>query len=248
MLTKRAKQKKPTPASRPRETALYPPIKAFLEQQGYEVKAEVGKADVVARRPNAPDDDPVIVELKTGFTLTVLQQAIDRLSLSEAVYIAVPDGSTRTFAANLRANLKLCRRLGLGLMTVRLSDGHVTAHLDPGPYKPRQHKPRKSRLLREFARRVGDPNKGGATRRGIVTSYRQDALKVVAFLSANGPTKAASVAAATGVANARRIMSDDHYGWFERESVGIYRLTPNGRKAIDSWGLPESPPESTIAA
>ena len=36
--------------SNPRETDLYPPIKAFLEDQGYVVKAEVGAADVVAVR------------------------------------------------------------------------------------------------------------------------------------------------------------------------------------------------------
>jgi hypothetical protein len=47
------------------ETELYEPVKAFLENQGYEVKAEVGSADIVACRG---DDDPVIVELKTGFT------------------------------------------------------------------------------------------------------------------------------------------------------------------------------------
>lgn len=36
--------------SAPRETDLYLPVKAFLEGQGYVVKAEVGAADVVAVR------------------------------------------------------------------------------------------------------------------------------------------------------------------------------------------------------
>ncbi len=43
-----------------RETDLYPPIKAFLEGQGYGVKAEVGTCDVFAVRG---DEDQVIVEL-----------------------------------------------------------------------------------------------------------------------------------------------------------------------------------------
>ena len=47
-----------------RETDLYDPVKHLLQAQGYEVKAEIGAADVVACRDNEP---PVIVELKTGF-------------------------------------------------------------------------------------------------------------------------------------------------------------------------------------
>jgi hypothetical protein len=229
---KRRRMTKP----KPRETELYAPIKAFLEGQGYVVKSEVGAADVVACRVGeAAADDPVIVELKTGFTLTVLHQAIARQAISDAVYVAIPHATGRVFQANLRANLKLCRRLGLGLITVRLSDGHVTPHLDPGTYKPRQSKSRKARLLREFARRVGDPNTGGATRSGLVTTYRQDALRLVQYLEAHGPTKASEVAKATGVANARRIMADDHYGWFERVETGIYTLTPKGASACDTW-------------
>ena len=45
------------------ETSLYAPVKAFLEAQGYQVKAEVRHCDVVARRGDEP---PVIVELKTA--------------------------------------------------------------------------------------------------------------------------------------------------------------------------------------
>ncbi|MFK8016451.1 MAG: hypothetical protein AB8G17_13545, partial [Gammaproteobacteria bacterium] len=47
------------------ETDLYAPVKTLLEQQGYTVKGEIGKCDVVAVRGEEP---PVIVELKTGVT------------------------------------------------------------------------------------------------------------------------------------------------------------------------------------
>ena len=43
------------------EHALYPPVKAFLETQGYVVKGEVNGCDLVAIRGEEP---PVIVELK----------------------------------------------------------------------------------------------------------------------------------------------------------------------------------------
>ena len=111
----------------------------------------------------------------------------------------------------------------------------VTPHLDPAPYRPRMSKQRKGRLLQEFSRRVGDPNTGGVTRQSIVTAYRQDVLRCVRVLVANGPMKAAHVAAAAGVENARRMMSDDYYGWFERVGTGIYQLSPLGHEAVEAY-------------
>ena len=214
-----------------RETDLYAPIKALLEAQGFEVKGEVGDADVVGVRA---DEEPVIVELKTGFSLALFHQAIERQSLSDAVYVAVPAQSGAVSYKALQNNKKLCRRLGLGLITVRMKDGFTEIHLDPAPYRPRKSAEKKRRLLKEFARRVGDPNTGG-TKNGIITAYRQDALRCLKLLSAQGPTKASEVAKATEVENARRIMSDDHYGWFEREAVGIYKVTPVGQQALDAY-------------
>ncbi len=212
-----------------KETDLYQPIKQMLEGQGYVVKGEIGAADVVAVRG---DDEPVIVELKTGFSLSLFHQCIARQAMTDAVYVAVPRSMGRAFLKALADNKALCRRLGLGLITVRLEDGFVEAHCDPEPYKPRQSKVRKARLLREFARRVGDPNNGGATRRGIVTSYRQDALKVLRLLHDAGAMKASHVAVQAGVKLARQVMANDHYGWFERVRVGVYGLTPKGVAAV----------------
>ena len=117
---------------------------------------------------------------------------------------------------------------------MRLRDKQVTVHADPAPYQPRKSKRKQTRLLGEFARRTGDPNTGGATRQGLVTAYRQDALRCVKFLVENGATKAALVAKGSGVINARQIMADNHYGWFRRVAPGIYELTP---KATDQVAL-----------
>lgn len=214
------------------ETDLYAPVKALLENQGYEVKGEVGSADIVAVRGS---EEPVVVELKSGFSLSLFHQAVERQRITDVVYVAVPRGSGKPFGASLKKNIKLCRCLGLGLMTVRLKDGHTEVHLDPAPYKPRKMPRQKARLLREFARLAGDPNPGGSTRRGLVTAYRQDALRCLAMLNEHGPTKAALVSKHTGVENARRLMADNHYGWFERVGTGIYALSPNGRRALGDY-------------
>lgn len=213
------------------EQDLYPPVKALLERQGYCVKGEVGPADVMARRGDEP---PVIVELKLRFSLSLFHQAVARQSVTDLVYVAVPRPTGRTARGALRDNLALCRRLGLGLITVR-ADGRAEVHCDPGPYAPRKSKKRSARLLREFDRLQGDPNAGGATRHGIVTAYRQDALRCAAHLAEHGAQKGAVVAGATGVAKATRLMADNHYGWFERVEKGIYRLTEAGAQGLVHW-------------
>jgi hypothetical protein len=79
-------------ATKPRETDLYLPVKNLLEGQGYEVKGEIGAADVVGVRG---DEDPVVVELKTSFSLSLFHQAIERQAITDTVYIAVPRSSGR---------------------------------------------------------------------------------------------------------------------------------------------------------
>ena len=219
--------------SEPRETDLYPPVKALFEEQGYQVKSEVGAADVVAVRGA---ETPVVVELKLGFSLALFHQCAARLSVSEEVYMAVAHKPGKRFALALKNNVVLARRLGLGVITVRLKDGLVQVHCDPGPYAPRKSAKRRASLLREFARRQGDPNEGGQTRSGLVTAYRQDALKLAVFLFEVGASKGADVASETGVAAATRIMRDNHYGWFEKVETGIYGLTPAGAAAVAQTG------------
>lgn len=219
--------------TKPKETALYPPVKAYLQRQGYEVKGEVGSADVVGRKGDAP---PVIVELKLGFSLALFHQGIARLALTDHVYLAVPYSGGKAGQRALKDNVKLARRLGLGVITVRLRDNHVEVHADPGPYAPRKSKRKTAQLLRAFDRLQGDPNEGGATRHGIVTGYRQDALRCARFLAVHGASKGATVKEWAEVPEATRIMANDHYGWFRRVSRGVYDLTDTGRKGLSDYG------------
>ncbi|MDK3073181.1 DUF2161 family putative PD-(D/E)XK-type phosphodiesterase [Sedimentitalea sp. JM2-8] len=213
------------------EQDLYPPVKMLLERQGYAVKGEVGAADVVARRGDEP---LVIVELKLRFSLGLFHQAVARLTLTDCVYVAVPKPAGKTARRALRDNLALCRRLGLGLITVR-RDGYAEVQCDPGPYAPRKSRKKAARLLRAFDRLQGDPNAGGATRHGLVTGYRQDALRCAAHLAENGACRGAVVAREVRVPTATRIMRDNHYGWFARVRTGVYALTEGGAEALKHW-------------
>lgn len=220
-----------------READLYPALKTYLEGQGYEVKAEIGACDLMARR----GDEPVlVVEMKLTFSLALVMQGVARQAMFDAVYLAVPVSGEKGWKLRYRDIVALCRRLGLGLLAVHVAAGTVEAHLDPAPYVPRKNPTKAGRLLREFARRVGDPNTGGTTGVKRMTSYRQDALRCALHLRAVGPTKAVLVAKGVGVARAGTLMRADHYGWFERVGFGVYALTPKGAlelAAADITGL-----------
>ena len=219
-----------------KESDLYLPVKQFLEARGYEVKAEVTGCDVVARLPD-PDTPPLVVELKTAFSLDLVLQGISRQRLSDDVYLAVPAPDTpakrKNWRGRRRALLRLCRRLELGLMLVDPAarpERAVEIVVDPRPYKPRRDRKAHHRLATEFSKRVGDPNLGGVTRRTIVTAYRQDAIRCAEAL-ASGPQPVKAIRDTAGVTRAAAILQKNHYGWFERVSRGTYRLTVLGMAA-----------------
>jgi len=202
------------------ETELYAPVKALLEAQGYDVKGEVRGCDVVGVRGDEP---PVVVELKRTFGLGLVHQGIDRLAMTDAVYLAVG-----TWPAHQSETRRLCRRLGLGLIVV--THGRAEVVVDPLPYRPRRDRRRTTALLGEHRRRIGDPSGGGSTRRPIMTAYRQEANRCAALLAA-GPMSLRTMRAADDVPNAGRIVRDNVYGWFERIDRGVYGLTVRGHEA-----------------
>lgn len=209
-----------------RETELYPPVKAFLEAQGYAVKGEVRDCDIVALRGDEP---PLIVELKTVFSLQLVLQGIDRQAMTDAVYLAITPPKRRQHGDIV----KLCKRLGLGLLLVH--GQHVEALTDPAPYQPRKMARRSTLLLKEFRHRVGDPNLGGSARMPRMTAYRQDALRCIAHLSDNGASKVAAIRTGTAVVRTAGILQNDVYGWFMRQSRGVYGLSPKGEAALETY-------------
>ena len=217
-----------------KESDLYPPLKRFLQSQGYEVKGEIHDCDVMAVRGQ---EAVVVVELKLTITLGVLLQAVDRLALTPKVYIGVPERSA-ALKQRRKKLYKLFRMLGLGLLAINPGprSARATVLIDPGEYRPRKSKHRQERLLGEFNRRIGDPNLGGTTtRNGILTVYRQRALAIARVLEERGPTKASDVAMAVGDPGARGILYGDAYGWFDRAGRGVYSLSPRGTSEFPRW-------------
>lgn len=222
------------------ETDLYPPIRDFLTRQGYEVKGEIGPCDILAMRG---EEEPLVVELKLTLSLALILQGVERLRLSDAVYLAAPDPGAKGWGKKRRAMLGLLRRLGLGLILVRFTKAGavVTPVLEPGAPLPARSKIRRARLMKEFAARRGDPEAGGAPAREKLTAYRQDALRLAQVLAENGPMKAADAARAAGAPRAGDIFRANHYGWFIRISRGVYELTEEGKAGLARFPAPPPP-------
>ena len=212
------------------ETALYLPIKSFLEAAGYAVKGEIGGCDLVGLTNGEP---PVVVicELKMTFNLELVLQAVDRAAASDEVWIAARVSAKGKGREGDRRFRDLCRRLGFGMLTVSDSDV-VDIVVSPVAPMPRKNARRRSRLVEEHRRRKGDPALGGSTRKPIMTAYRQQALACAAAIE-NGAQRPKDMREAAP--KAPQILRDNVYGWFERIDRGIYALTELGIEALKRW-------------
>jgi hypothetical protein len=223
----------------PLETALYLPVKRFLENLGFTVKGEIGGCDLVAL---SSDEPPIVVigELKLSFNLELILQAVDRAGACDEVWLAAKfseRGKGRESDARYR---NLCRRLGFGMLAVTKS-GAVEVIVSPTTV-PRRDLKRRSRLITEHRKRQGDPALGGSTRAPIMTAYRQQALACASALL-HGPRKVRDLKPA--IPDAPKILLHNVYGWFDRVERGIYRLTDSGRAALKRW--PQQPVDFAAA-
>ena len=212
------------------ETALYLPVKRFLEKLGFAVKGEIGGCDLVGLRG---DDPPVVVicELKLSFNLELLMQAVDRAGACDEVWLAAKLSARGKGRENDARYRNLCRRLGFGMLAVTGS-GDVEVIVAPPTTAPRRNPKKRSRLVSEHRRRKGDPVLGGSTRAPIMTAYRQQAL-ACAFAMTDGPRRVRDLK--PEIPDAPKILQHNVYGWFDRAERGVYILTEAGHAALKRW-------------
>jgi hypothetical protein len=215
------------------ETALYRPVKNFLEGLGFAAKGEIGGCDLVALKGEEP---PVVVigELKQSFNLELVLQGVDRAAAGDEVWLAARlsvRGKGRESDTRFR---NLCRRLGFGMLGVTAA-GQVEILVSPAAPAPRKDPRRRSRLVEEHRRRRGDPVEGGGSRAPIMTAYRQRALACAAALSA-APRRPRDLK--SDVPEAPKILLDNVYGWFVRVERGVYGINDAGRAALLRWPAP----------
>ena len=222
------------------ERDLYGPVRDYLEGLGYEVKGEVKGCDVTAMR----DGELIVVELKRGFTLELVYQALDRQRVADGVYVAVPLPKRGYMAPHVRDMQSLCRRLELGLIFVGFTQKglpQVDVAVHPKEASaPRQNKKRRLAVIREHESRTGSVNQGGVTRKKIVTAYKEQALRTARILREAGPARVEDVRRLGGPDNAAVILGRNVLGWFDREHspdgrTYLYRVNGKGLEALELY-------------
>ena len=218
------------------ESDLYGPVKEYLENLGYAVKGEVKDCDVTALR----DGELIVVELKRGFTLELIYQAVDRQRIADGVYVAVPLPKRGYMSPHIQDMKSLCRRLELGLIFVGFtSKGYPQVDVAVHPKEasvPRKDKKRRLAVIREHESRTGSANTGGVSRKKILTAYKEQALRVTRLLRDNGPMRVDDVKKLGGPENTGVILGRNALGWFDREpdtNGSRYLYRPNA-KALET--------------
>ncbi|WP_022941512.1 DUF2161 domain-containing phosphodiesterase [Psychromonas hadalis] len=220
-------------ATKLQESDLYLPIKKHLQTLGFEVKGEIKDCDIVAQK----GEQLIIIELKLNLNITLLLQAVDRFSLADTVYIAIPKQCT-LYKKQSKQVKKLIKRLGIGLMIVDIQKTaqYVEVVFDPQDYSPRKNKRKQAGLLKEFTLRIGDTQKGGSTRvKAGLTAYRQRCIRVAQYFLTHPVAKGAEIKKAIDEAQATQFLSHNYYGWFEKVERGIYQLSLKGKKELPDW-------------
>ena len=219
------------------EQDLYGPVRDYLTGLGYEVKGEVKDCDVTAMR----DGELIVVELKRGFTLELIYQALDRQRVADGVYVAVPLPKRGYMSPHMREMQSLCRRLELGLIFVGFTQKglpQVDVAVHPKEASaPRRDKKRRLAVIREHESRTGSVNQGGVTHKKILTAYKEQALRTARILRDAGPARVEEVKRLGGPDNAAVILGRNVLGWFDREHspdgrTYLYRVNGKGLEAL----------------
>lgn len=213
-----------------KEIQLYDPVRRLLEKNGYLVKAEVNDCDVVAFK----EDKLAVVELKLHFNLKVVYQAMERRSLTERVYIAIPR-PRRYNDKNVRMMLKLLKELGIGLITVGI-EGAPVAQFVAEPFKTdvKINSRKKARLLKEADGRNMDMNVGGSTRTRIITAYTEASVLALCHMELYDILNTAKLRQYGYTDKIRNALRSNAYGWFEKVDRGTYAMSQKGVLALEA--------------
>lgn len=215
-----------------KETDLYEPIRLFLEEVGYQVQAEVKNCDIAAVK----EGQTLIVELKTRFNLKLVYQALERQSLTDQVYVAIPRPEKGQREKAWKDMLKLLKRLELGLITVALDSPLQTVDviLEPSDSLVRKNRKKQERLQLEMENRQVAENVGGMTRRKIMTAYREKAIELCCIIERFGQISLKELREMGREDKYATMLRSNVYQWFERIEKGVYGLSAYGKDALSS--------------
>lgn len=221
-----------------KESDLFQPVSTFFIDLGYSVKGEVKGCDITAVK----DDELLIIELKKGITINLLAQGVDRQKVGDLVYLAVPKPKGFKMNSSYKKLLHLLRRLELGLIFVNFKAraSMVEVILEAGPFDRQKSmaksQARKGKLMQEHQNRKNSSNLGGVNKTKLLTVYREKALEIAYILRNEGPLKLSDIIERTsGDKKIGTMLRLNHYGWFFKQSRGVYGITEAGEEGLQEF-------------
>lgn len=217
------------------EKDLFLPIKEHFEAFGYTCDGEVNDIDLYMEKENVS----VAVELKQKFDFKAVKQAALRQKVSDFVFIGIFKPSNLG-SRSFQENIYLLKRLGIGLIVVSKRTHAVEIVSEPIESELSSFKRRNAKnrivLSEEFQKRKCKNNFGGVRGTKLITSYREEALLTLdALLECGGEATTKEIKTITGLDKSRKILYDNHYGWFARVDTGRYKVTENGLAATEEF-------------
>lgn len=212
-----------------KETDLFDPVRLFLENLGYAVQGEVKDCDVVATR----GEDTIIVELKRSFNLKLVYQAIERQTIAEHVYVAIPRPIKGQRDKTFTNMVRLLKRLELGLLTVALDSPLqlVEVVLEPADSMVRKNRRKQEGIAKEVDQRILAVNKGGMNKSKIMTAYREKSIALCCYLEGRGGVPLKELREIDP--KYATLVQSNPYKWYQRVEKGIYSLAKEGELALE---------------
>lgn len=210
----------------PSEADLYPIAARYFAAQGFQVKGEVCGCDLVAVK----DNTIIVAELKKTFNIKLLYQSVRRLAITDQVYAVIYKPKGRQKMSFWQMIKSLARRLNIGLLVI---DGDkVMVIAEPGDFTGRVLARHKNKVLKEFHGRRVSENTGGVTGVKLQTAYLESAIHISVLLKKHKAMQPAQLVKVGVSANARQILYNNHYGWFEKSARGLYKLKTGKARVI----------------
>lgn len=219
------------------EEDMYEHISTYFLDLGYVVHGEVKSCDMTATK----GDRLIVFEFKKSLSLELLIQGVKRQKISDLTYLCVPRPLKFSYNSKFKDILYLLKRLQLGLIFVDMNkerSGSIEIILDPTLFDMAQskkyHKKKREGLLKEISLRKTSINKGGSTRKKLMTAYREDSLRLLhlafdkEFIS---PKDGVSI----GILKSQSILRNNYYNWFTKLDRGKYSLSDEGKSAYISY-------------
>lgn len=204
------------------EKDLFIILKTHFQNQGFEVQAEVMDVDLIFYKPNFFG----LVELKLGFNVTVIYQALERKKICDDVYIAVTKPKKYSVKEYHRMR-NLCKLLTIGLIVIDPITEICKVIIEPSTSQIKKTKLKK--FNQKFQGLVLKNPVGGVTNQKIFTLYFQECFKaalIVRFVDVITPKQLREFDDLK--ITSQKILGDNYYGWFEKVSRGKYKLSKLG--------------------